>query len=1142
MSKTSITRKPFFWVIFVALSLGCIAFTLKYFSKAMPIVNIDITMDRAQAIKKANTLAKKFSWGPGTHSQAAIFKVDQRTKVFAELECGGRKAFIKMMKDGLYMPYQWIVRHFKEFEKNETYIKFTHEGKPYGFKEIISEDTSGPDISKQAAQKIAEQEAVKNWGVNLGDYKLVESSKEVKPSKRGDHTFVYERPDKVLGKTLDKISSTGFYRLKIVVSGDRVTQLKHFVKIPENFTNKYKEMRAKNTAIASIASFLIMLLYLLGGCIIGLYFLFQGRYIIFKVPIFAGLFIAFLFFVNRLNILPSAWMSYNTVSSGQSFLISYLISSLFIFLSKFFLFTISFMAAESLTRKAFGNHISLWKIWSKNNASSPSVAGRTISGYLLVPFLLAYVVGVYLFTTKLWGWWMPSSELVDPNILSNYLPWLSSFTNSLGAGFWEECLFRAVPLACAALIGKRYGKKNWWIAFAFILQAIIFGAAHANYPAQPSYARLLELILPSFMFAGVYLSFGLLPSIITHFVYDLVLMSLPLFVSSASFAWVNQLTVILLGAIPLLIVLLSRLKSGKWAKIKQKYLNKYWQPPEKIKQKEKIKKITQQKISLKTKTIWFIFAGAFLGAAGYTLFTPFAHNAASLDITQQEATKIATQGLKKRGIQIDSKENKWQALPILAGSFDSSRALNKSSAKHKKPSKKIQQRFVWQYNKKLYKKLLGTYLDSPQWLVRFVKFDGDLQNRAEEYIAFINHKKKLTRIYHKVPEDKIDQKLSEDKARTIAHSHLVQVLHIDPKKLKEIAAKSHKLKNRINWEFIFSDKALFPANKAEARIVIQIDGDDISDAYRYVHVPEEWQRKEGNKQNIKNIITSLCLLILIFIIVFAVILTGKNTTRFSKKHAIIGFLTYFISAIIINANAIMKIIANFDPIKPFNTQLIQYLGSLFISTLFVSGMFGIIIGLIVTYKTPQYFSKKIFSWRSAAIMSLLIGISAIGLYALINFFKPPMQPLWPDLSNLASYYPAISILIRNIIRYLLFTSFIILFAIALNYIYKNWKYKYVIITALFILSGLAINGVYNLDSIYFWVIKSILLALVALAIYLLFVKQDHALIPPIIGVITIAGILQQAIFRTYFINPLALGLSAVIILILSIYWFKKLNK
>ena len=131
------------------------------------------------------------------------------------------------------------------------------------------------------------------------------------------------------------------------------------------------------------------------------------------------------------------------------------------------------------------------------------------------------------------GWWVPSGPLFHPDMIATPFPWLSAIGMSLHAGFWEECLFRAVPLAGAAIIGKRYGNQKLWIAFAMILQAVIFAGAHANYPSYPAYSRLIELIIPSLFWGAVYLRFGLLPVIISHFGYDVVWFALPIFTSSS---------------------------------------------------------------------------------------------------------------------------------------------------------------------------------------------------------------------------------------------------------------------------------------------------------------------------------------------------------------------------------------------------------------------------------------------------------------------------------------------------------------------------------------------------------------------------------------------------------------------------------
>ena len=140
---------------------------------------------------------------------------------------------------------------------------------------------------------------------------------------------------------------------------------------------------------------------------------------------------------------------------------------------------------------------------------------------------------LYFYATRLFGWWAPSDALIHPDVLASYFPWLSAIANSLQAGFWEESLFRAVPIAGAALIGDRFGKRNLFIVIAFVVQAIVFGAGHAPYPTQPSYSRPVELILPSIGFGLLYLCFGLLPGIILHYTFDVVWFALPLFVSTA---------------------------------------------------------------------------------------------------------------------------------------------------------------------------------------------------------------------------------------------------------------------------------------------------------------------------------------------------------------------------------------------------------------------------------------------------------------------------------------------------------------------------------------------------------------------------------------------------------------------------------
>ena len=112
---------------------------------------------------------------------------------------------------------------------------------------------------------------------------------------------------------------------------------------------------------------------------------------------------------------------------------------------------------------------------------------------------------------------------------------------------------------------------------AMIVQALIFGAGHANYPAQPSYARVIELFLPSIIVYGmIYLKLGVVFGAITHYLYDVVLFSLPIWYSSGYV--VDKFMTVLGGAIPLLVILYFRMKADKWSELDDDSLNKGFKP------------------------------------------------------------------------------------------------------------------------------------------------------------------------------------------------------------------------------------------------------------------------------------------------------------------------------------------------------------------------------------------------------------------------------------------------------------------------------------------------------------------------------------------------------------------------------------
>ncbi len=695
------SRRPLFWILITALSLACIAITYKFFTRAFPIASVDLKVDRAHVLASARDLAQTYNWGPTNYRQATSFGSDSEVQTYVELEVGGTEAFNQMITGTLYSPFTWTVRHFKEGETNETKVAFKPDGTPYEFLETIAESEPGAKLLPVQARTLAEKKAVADWGVNFNEYTIVESSQEVRPNGRADHTFVYERPDVLIGQ--------GRYRLRLTVTGDKLTELVHFIKIPERFSLRYAEMRSANMTIRTVARIAMSLLYILLGCCIGLFLLRRQGWVIWKGAALWALLIWILGLFDSVNSLPLSWMQYDTAMSAHNFLMQYSISSLMESLSWLLVFFLSITAAESLTRRAFGHHIQLWNFWTPSVASSLPAFGRTVGGYLMISFDFAYVTIFYAVVIAILGWWVPSDPLINPNILATYLPWFGPIADSLQAGFWEECLFRAVPLSCAALIGQRFGKRNAAIAIALVLQALVFGAGHAHYAVQPAYARVIELFLPSLFWGTIYLIYGLVPVIISHVMYDLILMAMPLFISSAAGSWMDQGAVIMWGAIPLLIVLYFRFKRGAWNILSDADYNKSWQPSQ---QQFERSAVSETPIFSLTKKNMLLIAAVGVGALLVWIFaTSFKQDAPPLRITRTQALENAQQVLAEKNLG-----SSWKTLPLIFETVDQNN------------------RYVWQEGgKEAYRNLITSwYLPAPQWMVRVATFTGDLEERAED--------------------------------------------------------------------------------------------------------------------------------------------------------------------------------------------------------------------------------------------------------------------------------------------------------------------------------------------------------------------------------------------------------------------------
>lgn len=1104
-------KKPAFWIVLALVAVASGIFSWAYFTQAFPLLSIDIRMDRAAALERARQIASAQQLGPRDFRDAASFSTDQELQTFVELEGGGKAAFAALVADPLYAPYRWRVRHFREREPHEATFSFAPDGRPNGFVEKLKEDAPGAALASSGARDIAETAATRAWAVDFAPYRPVEQSEERRLGGRVDHTFVYERGDRALGE--------GRARLRLVVSGDALTELTYFIKIPDAFTRRYENMKSANDAIGIAGALAMLAFYGVGGIAVGLFFLTRQRWVLWRRPVLWASIIAVAQAGVRLNEWPLAWMQYDTALSTGAFVAEQVATAVTELALNVLMFSLSFMAAESLTRRAFPHHPQFWRLWSPEAAGTREALGHTVGGYLLVPVFVAYEVALYLYATKSLGWWTPSEALFTPDVLAAYTPWFSAIARSFQAGFWEEALFRAVPIAGAALIGDRLGNRRLWIAIAFIVQAIIFGAGHAPYPTQPSYARPVELLIPSIAFGLLYVRFGLLPGIVLHFAFDAFLMGMPLFASTAPGIRAQQLMIVLAMFVPLWIVVARRIRAGRWTDLPATLLNRAWQPAPSVAAPETAPTHAPPSghVGLVPSRIRAVLAAGAVAAALWiaaATLSPIERH--SLRGTRTDASTAARTVLASAQLG-----PQWRFLVV---------AEERTSLAH---------RFVWQTaDRSLYQSLLGTYLPLPGWTVFVRTFEGDVAERAEEWTVWLDREAAVLRISHELPEARLGATIEAAAVRELAQRALRERFGADIARLKEVSIVPSKLPKRTDWTMTFTDTSR-TLPRGELRLSVRVSGDEIADTRRFVYVPEDWERTDRNAQTVASIVQIGATLLAALLVIGGLIAAIISWTR--RQFAVRLFLTVagiFLATLLIRTvNNFPTLMANLLTDQPLRLQLAVLIASSIVGLGGMATMMGLICGAAPRWSP----SARGLDLRTSLMLGLAVGAIAAAARAGGAALASGTGPVWPSYADAATLMPLLGATLAPFVAMLTRSVILLLIAAFANRLTAGWTRRRLLVgPAVFVLVGL-IGATGSPLELLPWIGSACLIGAIFTATFIGVLRHEVSLVPLAVAVMTMMGAAREGWARAY---PAAFAgsvLALVLMGVVAAWWSRALQ-
>ena len=913
MKQTS----PKFTVVVGIIGVAAAAIAVWLFPRALPIVALEQSLTRDVALARADSFFRAHSLAPTGARTAVRFQDNDFLRTFVELAGGGHDSLNALVRGDDVAPFTWSVRAFVPGNPREARVDFAPDGRIIGFERKLAESDARPALSADSGRRLAEQ-VLGSWiDDRTHRWKVVTSSYETKKtSGRIDRSYIFERSDRRIGRAP--------IRAEAIIAGDTPARLRPYVEIPETFRRRYAEMRSWNDLLTLLASLGITGIAIVAAVALARYG--RERRVRWRPAMLVGAVVGALALAAALNELPGSWFSYDTAMSPATFTAMQVLLALLVGTATALLLGFTLAAAEASTRQAFPWHLDWWKLWRYR--STREVALQVGGGYAVAAMALAYVAVFYLATRTLFGWWVPAQLLDDPNQIASPMPWITAIAVSVNAGIWEEALFRALPLSLLSLwIGQRPGRR-WWMAAGVVLSALIFGFGHSSYPSWPPYSRGVEIFLDACFWGVLFLRFGLVVTVVAHFVYDAVLFGI--FAASGD-ATEYRVTAAIIGVAllaPALVVLWRGVRQRGFAPAPEEARFAAWTP---LAASEPVWSARLKEAGAFTRRARRLALAAAVIGLVLSVGRPTGPTLGPEFTAQRERIHHSADSvLRTRG----GDPSGWTRLTSV--DTDTRDAWTRF----------LQQNHIAPEAQRL----ASSYAPPTWWVVRYVHTAGSLAGRTEEWRVRLLPDGRPLDTRHTIPDSVSRGAADAISIRRLALASLARD-GIDTSTFQETEYRETPRPARLDVVVTYTDTAVKLPDGAAARAWVRIAGNEPLGVRRGVELPEAFLRADREHRTNRMMVGAASILLLLGILIAgAVVVKGRLPVALDDSPLdrrtrlwLIGVLALLTT--LSNLNKLPSHLSSYDTAQPWST----FLGTTALTVLqpfvFTLMLLGLLLGL-----------------------------------------------------------------------------------------------------------------------------------------------------------------------------------------------------
>jgi hypothetical protein len=527
--KAAFEKKDIFIVILAAIALFVF---LKFYDDASPTATMNSHISRNRALREARQYLQAQGFNLDGYVETVLFSEDGDAALYLQRSMGMDR-FNALVQD-LPLRY-WKVRFLKELQYEEFRVFVNPEGRIIAFNHYIPEDAKGARLKQSQALALAEEFIQKQKGVDFLTYDLINASTKQR-EKRIDHIFTWKASAPSLGEAQLLMS--------ISVHGGVVDGYEQSISVPQKFTEMYEGESSKGELLARLSGLLTVFLSLSALVI----FLTHHKYrtIPWKGALFLALAMVAAKVLEEINAIPNIRSSYATDSPVYTFWGGWIFDTIE---STIWSGVVTFLFA--VAGWAIGREVFTVKrvdqITGRRGWLSRDFTRALFMGYLLASISLGYMTVFYLMGQRYFDVWSPVPSSYS-NMLGTWLPFLEPITNAFRSSVSEELIYRFFAIALMI----KYLRSR---ALALFVPALIWGFAHSDYSVMPFYTRGIELTVDGLISGYFFIRYGLITVIVAHYVFDAVIVGMPLLQSSHLYFFWSGIAGVAVMAVPIVLSL-----------------------------------------------------------------------------------------------------------------------------------------------------------------------------------------------------------------------------------------------------------------------------------------------------------------------------------------------------------------------------------------------------------------------------------------------------------------------------------------------------------------------------------------------------------------------------------------------------------